>query len=180
MNQLIAISGPEDILPEYRQTPIGKLLEYHNLDIKLDKHSDPHLLIGMCMDNRIQLRIPYNYSLIIRAGGANMKNSGFNISFAIAVRGIQHIALIGHNHCGMINLNSQKELFIEGLVRNAGWEYSDAEDHFLKYEPICEIFSEIDFILSETKRLRLRYPSVSVAPMLYKLEDNLLYLIKEH
>ena len=79
----------------------------------------------------------------------------------------------------MINLNSQKKHFIEGLVRNAGWEYNDAEDHFLKHAPIYEIDNEIDFILSETKRLRLMYPSVSVAPMIYKLEDNRLYLIKE-
>ena len=179
MNRLIAISVPEDILPEYRQTPIGNLLEYQNMDKKLDKYSDAQLLIGMCMDNRIQIRIPENYSFIIRAGGANMKNSEFNISFAIAVRRIQHFALIGHNHCGMINLNSNKELFIEGMVKYAGWESADAEDHFLKFEPICEIHNEIDFLLSETKRLRLRYPSVNVAPMLYKLEDNRLYLIRE-
>ena len=42
-----------------------------------------------------------------------------------------------------------------------------------------EIGNEIDFILSEVKRLRLRYPGIPVAPMLYRVEDNRLYLIEE-
>ena len=40
-----------------------------------------------------------------------------------------------------------------------------------------EIGSEIDFTLSETKRLRRRYPGVIVAPLHYKVEDNRLYLL---
>ena len=42
-----------------------------------------------------------------------------------------------------------------------------------------EIGSEIDFVLSETKRLRLRYPTIPVAPLCYKVEDSLLYFIEE-
>ena len=179
MNRLIGISKTEDIFTEYRQTPIGLLLEYHNLDRPLDNYSNAQLLIGMCMDNRKHLRIPDNFSFIIRTGGANMKYSEFKISYAIAIGGIQHIALIGHNNCGMVNLISQKEQFIEGLVCKAGWDNEIAEDHFLHFAPMFEIENEIDFVLNETKRLRLRYPKIFVAPMLYKLDDNRLYLIKE-
>ena len=39
--------------------------------------------------------------------------------------------------------------------------------------------SEIDFVCAEANRLRLRYPKIAVAPMLYKVEDNRLYLIEE-
>ncbi|MFV9510818.1 hypothetical protein [Tepidibacillus sp. LV47] len=42
-----------------------------------------------------------------------------------------------------------------------------------------EIGNEVDFVLSEVKRLRLRYPKIMVAPLLYKVEDNRLYLIRE-
>lgn len=42
-----------------------------------------------------------------------------------------------------------------------------------------EIGNEVDFVLSEAKRLRLRYPKIIVAPLLYKVEDNRLYLIRE-
>ena len=56
---------------------------------------------------------------------------------------------------------------------------SKVEEHFSNYAPMFEINNEIDFILSETLRLRQRYPKVQIAPMYYKLEDNLLYMIKE-
>jgi carbonic anhydrase len=42
-----------------------------------------------------------------------------------------------------------------------------------------EIGNEIDFVLSEVKRLRLRYPKILVAPLLYRVENNQLCLIQE-
>lgn len=179
MEQLIKISKPEDILPEYRNTPIGLLLEYHNLDRKQDNYNSAELLVGMCMDNRKHLHIPDNFAFIIRSGGANLRYSEFKVSYAIAVGGVKHIALIGHTQCGMVNLVARREQFIKGLVDSAGWEQNTAEDHFSHFAPMFEIVNEIDFILSETLRLRNRYPRIMVAPMLYKVEDNRLYLIKE-
>jgi len=180
MNQLIDISKTDAIFSEYRQTPIGLLLEYHNLDRPLDNYSSAQLLIGMCIDNRKHLRLPDNFSFIIRAGGANMRYSEFKISYAISVGGIQHIALIGHNNCGMVNLISRKDQFIKGLVDKAGWNKEAAEEHFTHFAPMFEIGNEIDFVLSEAKRLRLKYPKVCIAPMLYKVDDNQLYLIEEN
>ena len=104
MNRTITVSPAEDILPEYRETPVGLLLEYHNLNRPLDNFTTAQLLIGMCMDNRKHLRIPDNFAYIIRAGGANLRYSEFKVSYAIAVGGVKSIALIGHNHCGMVNL----------------------------------------------------------------------------
>lgn len=179
MNRLIAVTTARDIPETYRQTPIGLLLEYHNLGREHEMYDSARLLIGMCMDNRKQLRIPNNFSFIIRAGGANLRYSEFKVSFAIAVGGVTHIALIGHNHCGMVNLVSRREQFIEGLMERGGWERDSAEQHFTQFAPLFEIGNEIDFILSETQRLRTRYPKIPVAPMLYLVEDNRLYLIKE-
>jgi len=42
-----------------------------------------------------------------------------------------------------------------------------------------EIGNETDFILSETKRLRLLYPKIVIAPMFYLVENNKLYFVKE-
>ena len=72
MNRLISVSKVNDIPPEYRETPIGILFEYHNLNHPLDDYTKAHLLIGMCMDNRKRLRIPDNFAYIIRSGGANL------------------------------------------------------------------------------------------------------------
>ena len=180
MNRLVDTSKPEDIFEQYRQTPIGLLLEYHNLKKPYDTYIQAKLLVGMCMDNRKHLHIPDNFAFIIRSGGANLRYSEFKISYAIAIGGIQYITLIGHNNCGMVNLNSRKDLFINGLTEKAGWSKKEAEEHFNYYAPMFEIGNEADFVFSEAKRLRLRYPKIMVAPMLYKVEDNLLYLIKEN
>lgn len=180
MERLISVSNYEDIFHEYKETPIGRLLEYHNLNRPLTACKQAELLIGMCMDNRKHLHIPDNFAFIIRAGGANLKYSEFKVSYAIAVGNVHHIALIGHNNCGMVNLAQRKEQFINGLVEKAGWDIDHAEEHFLHYSPMFEIGNEIDFVLSEAKRLRLLYPKITVAPMLYKVEDNRLYLINEN
>ncbi len=180
MKHLLTISTLEDIPQRYQQTPVGLLLAYHNLGRALDAYTKAQLLIGMCMDNRKHLRIPDNFAFIIRAGGANLRYSEFKVSYAIAVGGVSAIALIGHNNCGMVNLSARKEQFIEGLVNNAGWDKEWAEEHFFHFAPMFEIGNEIDFVLSEAKRLRLRYPKILVAPLLYRVEDNLLYLIDEN
>lgn len=179
MNRLVPVSSKEDIFSELRDTPIGLLLEYHNLNREYEPYTQAQLLVGMCMDNRKHLRIPDNFAFIIRAGGANLRYSEFKVSYAIAVGGVRHIALIGHNQCGMVNLMARRETFINGLVENAGWEKELAEQHFINFAPMFEIGDEIDFITSEAKRLRSRYPKVQVAPLLYRVEDNLLYQVKE-
>jgi len=179
MERLKSILKPEDINPEYRGTPIGLLLEYHNLNRPLDSYEKAEMLIGMCMDNRKYLNVPKKFAYIIRTGGANLRYSEFHISFAIAVGGIRYIAHIGHDKCGMVNLITKKESFINGLVEGAGWDKQWAEDHFNGFAPLYEIGNEIDFTLFEVKRLRTRYPAVTIVPMLYKVDDNLLYLIKE-
>ncbi len=180
MDRLIPVLSPDDILPKYRGTPVGALLEYHNLDRELEPPCDrPEMLIGMCMDYRKHLRIPENFAFIIRSGGANLRYSEFKVSYAIAVGGVTTIALMAHTNCGMVNLASRKETFIENLATNAGWTEAEAEEHFMAYAPMFEIGNEIDFVLLEAKRLRTRYPKVAVAPLLYRVEDNLLYQLRE-
>jgi carbonic anhydrase len=180
MYRLQPVNHTGDIPAAYRDTPIGLLLEYHNLERPFDTYSNAALLVGMCMDNRKHLHIPDNFSYIIRAGGANLRYSEFKVSYAIAVGGVRAIALIGHNHCGMVNLIARQDQFIRGLVENAGWDEEWAGEHFHHFAPMFEIGNEVDFTLSEAKRLRLRYPKITVAPLLYLIEDNRLYLIEEN
>lgn len=179
MSHLVTVERPEDIFPQYQETPIGRLLEYQNLNRPLENFDNAQLLIGMCMDNRKSLRIPDNFAYIIRSGGGNLRYSEFKVSYAVAIGGIKTIALIGHNECGMANLFEKKEQFIQGLVANGGWNREWAEEHFFQFAPIFEIGNSIDFVLCEASRLRLRYPKILVAPMYYSIESNLLHLIRE-
>jgi carbonic anhydrase len=179
VERLLPITAASDIPSVYRGTPIGNLLEYHNLDRAQEAYTSAQLLIGMCMDNRKHLHIPDNFAFIIRSGGANLRYSEFKVSYAIGVGGAKAIALIGHTQCAMVNLIARKGQFVDGLVENAGWDAQAAEEHFFHYAPMFEIGDEIEFVLGEVRRLRLRYPHILVAPMIYRVEDNLLYLIRE-
>ncbi len=179
MDRLVPVKTKEAIPSEYRGTAIESLFDFHNLSHPYPKYTNPELLVGMCMDNRKHLRIPDNFAFIIRTGGANLRYSEFKVSFALAVGGVRSIALIGHNKCGMVHVMGKRDAFIEGLVSGAGWSKEQAEEHFHQYAPMFEIGNEIDFVLSEVRRLRDRYPKIKIAPMVYRLEDNLLYLIRE-
>ena len=179
MTDLISIRSVEDIPISLRETPIGYLLKYHNLDFPFEAYSTAQLLVGMCMDNRKQLHIPENFAYIIRSGGGNLRESEFKVSYAVAVGGVRAIALICHTQCGMVDLRARRDLFIDGLVEGAGWDRAQAADHFDQFAPKFEIGEELTFTRSEAKRLRGRYPKILIVPMMYRVEDSLLYLISE-
>ncbi|MDK2910402.1 MAG: carbonic anhydrase [Bacteroidales bacterium] len=173
------IHSLEDIPEKLRNTPVADLLSYHNLGARFKQYDKADLLIGMCMDNRKQLRIPDKFAYIIRAGGANLRYSEFKVSYAIAIGGVRFIALMGHTQCGMVNLASRRDSFVEGMVKNAGWTQQRALEHFQNFAPLFEIDNEILFTLAEAQRLNQKYPGVTTIPLLYKVEDNLIYLIEE-
>jgi len=175
MAEIVPANYRDEILPVYRGTPVGLLLEYHNLGRALGSMTAPQMLIGMCMDSRKALRIPNDFAFVLRTAGANMRDNEFRIAYAIAVGNVHTIALIAHTDCGMAQLERRREDFIEGLVRNAGWERARAEQHFAESAPKFGIRDEVDFVLREAARLRDIYPRVLVAPLLYRVEDDLLY-----
>ncbi len=73
MKRLLPVISTADIPAPYRDTPIGLLLEFHNLGRPHESYAAASLLIGMCMDNRKHLNIPDNFAFILRAGGANLR-----------------------------------------------------------------------------------------------------------
>ncbi len=179
MRKLIEVNSVENIFPEYRKTPVGMFLEYHNLNRPFCHCRQPQILIGMCMDNRKNLWIPDNFAFVIRSGGANLFYHEFQVSYAIAVGGVRCIALIGHSNCGMVKLEERKEQFINGLVKNAGWKKEAARMHFENLALFFEIGDAVEFVLSEVARLRKRYPAVMVAPLYYDIETSKIHQIEE-
>lgn len=179
MDRLLPIDTIRDIPAKYEGTPIGRLLEYHNLDRAYDTYEQAQLLVAMCMDYRKGLFMPEYFAYVIRTGGATLQFSDFHVSYAVAVGGIKHIAIIGHNNCGMAHVTSRRDEVIEGLVANGGWDRLHATKHFDEFATMFEIGNEVDFVLSEVGRLRQGYPKVTVCPMLYRIEDGRLYLIQE-
>jgi hypothetical protein len=104
------VQNKDDIPEPWQNSPIGPLLQYHNLGRPPDPCEKPELLVSMCMDKQKEL-----------------ENSG------------------------QIRLHHKN--------RRCG--------------------DEVDFLLREVERLRLRYPKVQVAPLMYNVDDHLLYLVEE-
>jgi carbonic anhydrase len=96
------------------------------------------------MDNRMHLPIPDNFAFAMRTGGADLRDSEFKVSYAIAVGKVKSVALIGHTNCGIVNLMSKKDQSIQGLVESAGREREWAEEHFMRFAPMFEIGNGID------------------------------------
>jgi carbonic anhydrase len=178
-DNLMPVNCDADILPQYRQTPVGDLLGYQNLDWPFRSYEQAVLLIGMCMDHRKMLHVPDNFAYILRAGGANFRRIEFKVSFAVAIGGVRAMCLIGHDQCGMMHLSERRDAFVHGLVENAGWNADDAVKHFDKHTADFEISDPLEFVRSETQRLRLRYPKILVAPLFYLVDDGRLYQVRE-
>jgi carbonic anhydrase len=172
---IIAAATPGDVLPEYAGTPIEALLRYHNLGEPLPPtYGNPALLVGMCMDHRKGLTIPNEFAYVLRSAGANLRDSSFEISYAVAVGGVSTIALLGHTDCGMVEVTRKRDSFVRGLVERAGWAPAAAARHFDRFAHRYEISDAVEFTVLEAKRLRRQYPRLLVAPLLYTIEDDRL------
>ena len=179
MPEIIPVNYRDDILPEYRGTPVEALLEYHNLGRAIGTTPAPQMLIGMCMDSRKSLRMPSDFAFVLRTAGANMRDNEFRISYAIAVGGVRTIVLIAHTDCGMAKLEQNREQFIQGLMSAAGWDEARAVKHFEDSSPKFGMRDEVEFVLREAARLRAIYPRIGIVPLLYRVEDDLLYQLRD-
>lgn len=178
MIETVPIASIDDIFDEYRGTPIEKLLCYHNFDTKFEQYDRAEMLIAMCIDHRKYIHMPDNFAYVIRSAGANLRNQEFQVSFAIGVGNVKACAVIGHNECAMATLDSRKDEFIEGLVKNASWTPNQGEEQFNKYLPLYQIGDEREHTLNETERLNKVYPSMLVAPLFFNVHDNKISQLK--
>jgi carbonic anhydrase len=175
--RLIPVQTDKDILPAWRGTPVADLLGYQNLEQPHRPYARAELLIGTCMDGRIRLRLPGGFAFILRTGGASPRPVEFEISFAVAARGLRAMALIGHDDCGMSQLTERREAYVAGLVE-VGWAQEAAERHFAEHVPTVAIPDPAAFVIAEAARLRERYPGLLVAPLFYTVGEGLLYQLR--
>jgi carbonic anhydrase len=180
MSSLIAVDTPDAILPRYRGTPIESLLQYQNLGFPIPASSGhTQLLISMCMDYRKELRVPGEFAYVLRSAGGGLRETAFEVSYAIAVGGVRWLAVVTHTDCGMAQVMDKREAFVGGLAEHAGWSRDAGEALFDRSAPGHYIGEAVAYALSETRRLRVLYPKISVAPLLYRVEDDRLLQILE-
>lgn len=176
---ILPLMSESDIEPSLANTPIAELIQYHNFQAPFRSYQQATVLVGTCMDHREGLRLPEQFAYTLRMAGGNLRNSDFQISYAVAVGGVTAMALITHAQCGMVNLERKRHPFVDGLVRQCGWTVEEAEQHFQNASPQFEIGNENDFLQTEVVRLRQRYPGILIVPLIYRVEDNRLYRICE-
>lgn len=174
---MLLIDKLEKLPAEYLNTPIQKLIEYHNFNKPHEEYNQPKLLIGTCMDYRVNLKIPDKFAFIIRNGGASLRHNDFQIAFGLTVGGCEAIAVIGHTDCGMANLQQKQSTFVDKFVNKLNYEEKIAKDFFLTKSPENEIYNEIDFTKQQVSELSEKYPNIPVIGLIYEVKDNLLYLI---
>ncbi len=175
MTGLIPVDSVDAILPAYRGTAIDRLLRCHNLGQTLPAAGgQPQLLISMCMDHRKELVLPNEFAYVLRSAGGNLRDSEFEVSYAIAMGGVRTIALLAHTDCGMAHVTANREAFVRGLAERGGWPAEKALAHFDRYAERYQIGEVVEFACDEADRLRRLYPRVQVAPLLYRVEDDRL------
>lgn len=169
----------EDVFPQYRGTPVGELLACHNLGAQPRQYSRAELLIVMCMDFRKRLVLPENFAYVLRVGGANIKPVGSYIAFAVAIGRVSAMTVIVHDQCAMLDVASQRDQFVSGLVANGGWDRGEAEEYVAVCTPVIQIEDPAGFAMQQCRRLRKRFPRLLVAPLFYSVSDGMLNQIRE-
>jgi len=171
----VPVDSPDDILQSYRGTPIESLLRCHNLAEPLSPSTGhAHLLVAMCMDHRKEFVIPNEFAYVLRSAGGNLRDSEFEVAYAIAVGGVDAIALLAHTDCGMSHVLSKREPFIEGLVQGAGWTPESAAEHLDDDAHRHRIGDAVTFVVDEGARLRTLFPAVRAAALLYRVDSDRL------
>lgn len=180
MDRLIMpLMSESDLDPSLAESPIGDLIRYHNFHSPFQTYNRAQVLVATCMDHREQLHLPDKFAYTLRMAGGNLRYSEFQISYAVAVGGVSAIALVTHTQCGMVNLRRQREKFVQGLVQQCRWTTEHAERHFLSSLEQFDIGNEHDFVQTEVMRLRRMYSGIYIVPLIYRMEDNRLYRIRE-
>ncbi len=79
----------------------------------------------------------------------------------------------------MVDLESKKEEFVNGLSKRCGWKKEEAETYFLNMLPYLTKTNAADSASIEVKLIRYKFPGVIVVPLFYSIQDDHLYLIDE-
>ncbi len=174
---LFPVDSPGEIPKMLQNTPIETLLLGQNLgEIQVRPSNMAEIVIGMCIDFRKSLSIPRDWAFILRREGANMDGAEFAIALALS-KGVRHMALIAHNSCAMSNTADHRDAFVTVLSQKYNWNREQALDFFDNHARSHDIGNEIDFVLQEANRLSALFPGLMVVPILFRVEDDRLYLI---
>lgn len=173
-SRLKQIKAPADVPSRWHGTPIEQLIRAHNFDEAIEPSFKPELLVATCIEFRFQPKVPSFFAYEIRRASGRVIGAEFTIAYAIA-KGVKHLALIGHNDCGMTKVDANTQAMIEALV-GQDWPRAAAEEYVRKQGPDHAIQDEIETLRAEYLRLRRLFRNIGIAPLFTALANNKLYL----
>jgi len=171
---LIATSAPDQVLEPYRNTPIAQLLAAQNLGRTIAEPAGPSMVIITCMDHRVMLNVPRRWAFQLRTAGAAVEPVLDNIAFAVAVAGIETIAVIGHTDCAMTRAAEARGQFLDRLVESQQWTAGEAGKAYEHLLSTCAIDDPVAATYQRCALLQRRFPNCLVAPLLYDVDDATL------
>lgn len=176
-NRLVAMNSLDEIPEPWRDTPIEGLIRAENMGQRLEeKVGEPQLLIATCIEFRYALPIPRMYAYVIRRASGRLNGSEFSMAYVLA-QGVRHLALIGHNDCGMTKVAEKRQSLIDALI-DQGWNPDRAEDYINANAARHMIPDELEGLKREYIRLRRIFKKLVVAPMFVDLSDTHLFVPK--
>jgi carbonic anhydrase len=111
---------------------------------------------------------------MMRRASGRMIGSEFSLAYTLA-KGVKHLALIGHNDCGMTKVAEHKDSMIDALIEQ-GCHRDRAEDYVIMHAALYAITDEIDSLRSEYMRLRRLFRKLEIAPLFLSLANSKLYI----
>lgn len=174
MGRLIEFEVREDIPAEWQNTPIEALIMAQNFGWPIHASGQPEMLISTCIEFRYALPIPRMAAYVVRRPSGLLIGSEFTVGFVLS-RGVNCLAMIGHNDCGMAKVDRQMGRIVDALV-NQGWGREAATDFVKDRANKYKMTDELDALESEYKRLRSLFRKLIVAPLFVSLYDSKMYL----
>jgi carbonic anhydrase len=174
--RLKQINTPDDIPEKWRGTPIADLIAAHNFDKPIESTGVPKLMLITCIEYRFQPEIPNEWAYVNRCAGGRLSGSEFSVSYIIA-KGVRHMALIGHNDCGMTKVYEFREKLIDALVGQK-WDRERAEDFVEQSSAKFAMKDEIDGQKREFMRLHQLFPGLEIAPLFVSIASMRLHIPK--
>jgi carbonic anhydrase len=173
-SRVTAIRDLDKVPAPWKGNPIEALIKAHNFDTEIEPSGKPELLISTCIEFRFQPKVPPFYGYVVRRAGGRVLGAEFTMAYALA-KGVKHIALIGHNDCGMCKVAENTEAMIAALIGQE-WPEADARSYVEKHGPIHALADEIEALRDEYLRLRRLFRNVEIAPLFAGLGNNQLYI----
>ena len=172
------LKGWWDVPASLRETPFQTLLEFHNFGRPLQRFDAPTLAILACMDARVRFRVPEGFATELRAPGAALAPLRFGLAYAVATKGVRHVAVVAHRACGATGLSDRRTEVVAGL-RRAGVDAIVASALFDDDSELYAIDDPVGAALSTVERVEHVFPRVRAAAFLFDLErDGLLSLVE--